>query len=136
MTRFAIDAPTALRIVRADPGVAARITGSHQLVGPALLRSDALSILYRDVRSGALDERTGRQQLEGLAGLKIRLLGDRVSRSTAWKIARQLDQPDTVMAEYLAVATLQADALVSQDEALVSAAAGIIRIAAYADLTA
>ena len=82
--RFAIDALTALRIVRDDLDIASR----HPLVGPAVLRSHVLSMLYREVREGSLDERTARAQLEGIARLKVRLLGDRVSRATAWKLAR------------------------------------------------
>lgn len=127
MTRYAIDAPTALRIV-ADPR---EIAAAHALVGPSILRSHALSALYRAVRDGSLDEKTAKARLEGIAGLKIRLLGDRVSRSTAFALARALDQADTESAEYLAVAKLQADALITEDGDLVSAADGIIPVAPY-----
>jgi predicted nucleic acid-binding protein len=130
MTRYAVDAVVALRLVRAKRGA----HHSHQLVGPSVLRSHALSMLYRDVRAGRLDEKTGRAQLEGLAAVKIRLLGDRVSRSTAWKLAEQLGWDDTAMAEYLAVAVLQADALVTEDERLSAGARGLVPLAAYADL--
>jgi predicted nucleic acid-binding protein len=130
MTRYAIDAATALRLIReeadADP--------VHQLVGPAVLRSDALATLYRDVRDGTLTEDEGREQLEKIAALKMRLLGDRVSRATAWKIAAALGWDDIGSAEYLAVASLQADALVTADEGLAAAAAGIVRVAPYEDL--
>jgi predicted nucleic acid-binding protein len=67
--------------------------------------------------------------------MKIRLLGDRVSRATAWKIAAGLGWDDIKDAEYLAVASLQADALVTDDDALAAAAEGIVRVAAYEDLT-
>lgn len=132
MTRYAIDAAVALRLVRAGSDADKR----HQLVGPAVLRSHALSMLYRDVREGRLDERAGRSQLEGLAGLKIRLLGDRVSRATAWKIAAKLGWDDTAMAEYLAVGVLQADALVSDDPQLRAGAAGLLPLAEFSDLEA
>lgn len=128
--RFAIDAVTALRLVRDDPQIGAR----RPLVGPAVLRSHVLSMLYREVKAGSLDEATARDQLEGLATLKIRLLGDRVSRATAWKLARQLGWDDTALAEYLAVAVLQADVLVAGDERVAEAASGIVPLAAYADL--
>jgi predicted nucleic acid-binding protein len=130
MTRYAVDAAIALRLVRAERGAHER----HRLVGPSILRSHALSMLYRDVRGGRLDEKTGRAQLEGLAALKIRLLGDRVSRSTAWKLAEQLGWSDTAAAEYLAVALLQADALVTEDEHLITGARGLVPLASYADL--
>ena len=129
-TRFAIDAITALRIVRDELAVDPR----HSLVGPAVLRSHVMSMLYREVRERALDETMARAQLNGIATLKIRLLGDRVSRATAWKLARQLDWDDTALAEYLAVATLQADVLVAGDERIAAAAAGLVPLATYDDL--
>jgi len=130
MTRYAIDAPTALRIVRDERPIPA----AHALVGPSLLRSHVLSALYRDVRAGRLDERAARADLDGLAALKIRLLGDRVSRATAFRLAELLDWDDTALAEYLAVATLQAYVLIAADDALVRGAEGLIAVAAYDDL--
>ena len=124
MTRYAIDAAVALRLVRAGSDADKR----HQLVGPAVLRSHALSMLYQDVREGRLDEKSGRSQLEGLAGMKIRLLGDRVSRATAWRIAATLGWDDTAMAEYLAVGVLQADALVRDDPRLRAGASGLLAL--------
>jgi predicted nucleic acid-binding protein len=130
MTRYAIDAAVALRLIREesdlDPG--------HQLVGPAVLRSHALATLYRDVRDGTISDAEGREQLERIAALKIRLLGDRVSRATAWKIAAALGWGDIGSAEYLAVASLQADALVTDDQELAAAAEGIVRVAPYEEL--
>lgn len=130
MTRFAIDADIALRLIREQVAVG----DHHRLVAPAVLRSHALSTLYRDVRAGRLDAADGRRQLEGIAELKIRLLGDRVSRATAWKIADRLGWDDTPLAEYLAVAQLQADALVTDDRRLAEAAEGIIPLASWKDL--
>lgn len=131
MTRFTIDAATALRIIREDVEPAAE----HQLVGPVALRSEVLSLLYADVRRGTLDERIAREQLEKLASVKIRLLGDRVSRAVAWDLARQLDLDDTALAEYLAVASLQADALITDDPALRAAADDIVPLARFEDLS-
>lgn len=130
MTRYAIDAATALRLVREKSDADTR----HHLVAPSVLRSHALSLLYRDVRAGKITDDTGRQLLEGLAGMKIRLLGDRVSRAVAWKIAAQLGWDDTPLAEYLAVASLQADALITADDELAAAAGGIVALAEYEDL--
>ena len=129
-TRCAIDAVTALRLVQDDVALGAR----RPLVGPAVLRSHALSMLYRDVRRGALDEKTARARLDGIASLKIRLLGDRVSRATAWRIARELDADDTAVAEYVAVAVLQADVLVAGDAEVAAAADGRIPLTTYDDL--
>ena len=131
MTRYAIDAEVAIRLIRDESDADQR----HQLVGPSVLRSQALSTLFRDVRAGRLTETEGRQQLERLAAMKIRLLGDRVSRATAWKLADRLGWDDIGSAEYLAVATLQADALVTDDVRLASAADGIVDVLPYETLT-
>ncbi len=129
MTRYAIDAPIALRIV-----VDRQIPPHNALVAPSILRSHALSSLYRDMRDGRLDEKEARRRLEGIAMLKIRLLGDRVSRATAFALAARLGWDDTPLAEYLAVASLQADALVTEDAVLVAAAEDVVPVASYEDL--
>ncbi len=59
---------------------------------------------------------------ERMTELRIRLLGDRVSRRTAWRIARRNGWDTLRSAEYLAVTTLQADALVTIDPDLAEAA--------------
>jgi hypothetical protein len=130
MTRFAIDAPVALRLVRGT----ATLADGHLLVGAAALRSEAMAILYREVRAGALDEHEARELLEGVAGLKIRLLGDRGSRAAAWRLASERGWDDVRRAEPLAVARLQADALVTEDAALAADADGIVPLATVADL--
>lgn len=63
--------------------------------------------------------------------MRIRLLGDRVSRATAWKLASQFDWDDTANAEYVAVAQLQADALVTGNAELARAVAGVVEVAPY-----
>jgi len=93
-----------------------------------------MAILYREARAGTLDEKSAREQLEGIAGLKIRLLGDRGSRATAWRIARGRDWDDVRRAELLAVATLQAYALVTEDPAFAADADGVVPLASVADL--
>ncbi|MFC8732693.1 hypothetical protein ACFT5B_09565 [Luteimicrobium sp. NPDC057192] len=130
MTRFAIDAPVALRLVRGT----ATVAEGHQLVGAAALRSDAMAILYSEVRVGSLAEKDARTLLEGVAGLKIRLLGDRGSRALAWRIATARGWDDVRRAELLAVASLQADALVTEDAALAADADGIVPLASVGDL--
>lgn len=125
MTRFAIDAPTCMALIRHHVALSA----GHQLVAPAVLRSDVLCLLFSEVRAGHLSENEGRRELEQFAEMKIRLLGDRVSRATAWRIARDLGWPDPRPAEYLAVARLQADLLVTDDPHLIEGAAVITPVA-------
>jgi predicted nucleic acid-binding protein len=130
MTRFVIDPVVAVRLIREERAVAAE----HKLVAPSLLRSDVLSLLYRERRAGTTDAVAARAELDRLAELPIRLLGDRVSRATAWRIAEHLDWEDVRPAEYLAVAKLQADAIVTDDPLLVAGAEGTVPRADYEDL--
>lgn len=125
MTRFAIDAHAAVRLV--EQGFA--VPDGHQLVAPNLLRSQAMGLLYRDVRAGVLDAARAGELLERLTTLRVRLLGDRVSRAVAWRIATEQGWDDTAPAEYVAVARLQADVLVALDEDLANRARGLVELA-------
>jgi predicted nucleic acid-binding protein len=131
VTRFAIDAPTLLRIVTeevaVDPG--------HQLVAPNSIRSDALTLLLGQVRRGELTDKQARELHTRLTELKIRTLGDRVSRWTSFQIAREQGWETTYAAEYLAVTKLQADALVTVDEELARKAEGIVPVQPLEALT-
>jgi predicted nucleic acid-binding protein len=132
MTRYVIDAPTLLHIVA--NGIQPR--SEHQIVAPNLIRSQALSLLFEAVRSGDLAEELALQHLQRLTELKMRLLGDRVSRRTAWRIAHEQGWETTYDAEYLAVTELQADALVTVDPALAMKAKGVVPLANVDALTA
>ena len=125
MTRFAIDAPTLLHLVANNVHISPR----HQIVAPNLIRSQALSLLLQAVRHGDLTEDLALEHHERLTELKMRLLGDRVSRRTAWKIAREQDWETTYDAEYIAVTKLQADALVSVTHALTAKAQDVVPLA-------
>jgi len=125
MTRYAIDALTAIRIAREGVSVHA----NHQLVGPKFLHSDALSILFRQVRAGELTEAEARAALDAITTMKIRLLGDRVSRATAWRVASELGLDDTFRAEYVAVAQLQADAFITGDPEWAATLDGVVPLA-------
>src|SRR5690349_19961012 len=130
MARYVIDAQTLLHLVDAghhvDPG--------HQLVAPNSIRSEALELLLRDVRAGKRTETAALQAHERMTEMKMRLLGDRVSRRTAWRIARQHDWDTLRDAEYLAVTRLQADALVTVDPSLAAIAQGVVGVAVIDDL--
>jgi predicted nucleic acid-binding protein len=132
MTRYVIDAPTLLHLVA--NGV--EVSPSHQLVAPNVIRSQALSLLYKAVRLGELTEAEAFARHERLTEVKMRLLGDRMSRRTAWNIARDNGWESTSDAEYLAVTKLQADALITLDPELAARAAGIVPLAPLEALTA
>jgi predicted nucleic acid-binding protein len=123
--RYVIDARTLLHILAND----LHIDPDHQLVAPNLIRSHALNLLLEDVRNGDLTEEEALRRHERFTELKMRLLGDRVSRRTAWKIARTNGWDTTFDAEYLAVCQLQADALITIDPTLAAKAEGIVSLA-------
>jgi predicted nucleic acid-binding protein len=124
MTRFGIDAPTLLHLVAEGVPVA----DGHQLVAPQLLRSEALALLFEAVRRGELTETDALARHEAMTSVKIRLLGDRVSRAVAWAIARDHHFDSTAAAEYLAVTRLQADLFVSVDPQARARADGIVPV--------
>lgn len=130
MTRYVIDAPAAIELVRRGY----RGDDGHQLVAPSGLRSQALSILYASVRHGEVDAVEARELLDGITALKVRVLGDRVSRATAWRVAESLDLDDTQLAEYLAVCQLQADALIALAPDLRRLAEAVVPLAEIDDL--
>jgi len=132
MTRYVIDAPTLLHLVAEG----AQVNPRHQIVAPNVIRSQALCLLLKAVRHDELSEEVALQHHERITELKMRLLGDRMSRKTAWKIAREQDWDTTYYAEYLAVTKLQADALVTVDAALAAMAKGIVPLASIKALTA
>ncbi|WP_336716446.1 type II toxin-antitoxin system VapC family toxin [Arthrobacter sp. USHLN218] len=125
MTRFVIGPDVALQLARDR----ARIAMTHQLVAPTLLRSQVLSVLYREVQSGAMESHEAERQLDYLRGLRIRLLGDRALQRAAWKVANELGWPDTFEAEYVALTQLQADAFVTLDQQLARAARKLVKLA-------
>jgi predicted nucleic acid-binding protein len=127
MTRYVIDAPTLLQLV----ATGAQVSPKHQLVAPNLIRSQALALLLAAVRRGDLTEEVALQHHERLTALKMRLLGDRVSRRTACRIAREQGWETTYEAEYLAVTQLQADALVTVDLALAAKAEDVVPLASF-----
>jgi predicted nucleic acid-binding protein len=132
MARYVIDAPTLLHLV--DAGL--RVDPGHQLVAPNSVRSEALELLLRDVRAGKRTEPAALQAHERMTEIKMRLLGDRVSRRTAWQLARHHDWDTLRDAEYLAVTRLQADALITVDPRLAAAARDVVAVAAIDDLLA
>ena len=131
MTRYVIDAPTLLRLV----SMGLTIHPAHQIVAPNSIRSEGLELLYERVRRRELPEDEALEMHERMTAVKMRLLGDRVSRRTAWRIAREQGWEELGPAEYLAVTRLQADALVTINETLTRRAEGIVPLAPFEALS-
>lgn len=130
MTRYAIDPATLVQLAERE----CRISANHQIVAPNSIRSLALDILLQRVRSGEQSEPAAMELHERMTEVKMRLLGDRVSRRTAWQIALAHGWETIRLAEYLAVAKLQADALITDDPELANAAMGLVPLATLNDL--
>jgi hypothetical protein len=127
VARYVVDPQTLLRIVADER----RVAPGHQLVAPNSVRSDALGLLLTAVRAGEIGEKEALSTHTRMTELKMRLLGDRVSRGTAWQLARDHDWDSLHWGEYLAVAKLQADALVTVDPEIAALAAGIVPVEPY-----
>ena len=125
MTRYVIDAPTLLHLVREE----IEVSPEHQLVAPSGIRAQALTLLLGAVERGEVTEKEARVLHTRLTELKIRVLGDRVSRWTSFQVAREQGWDTTHDAEYVAVTRLQADALVTVDQGMAARAEGLVPLA-------
>ena len=85
MTRYVIDPAALLEVVAQGT----KIRAEHQMVAPGSIRSEALALLFDAVQRGDLTEEVALERHERLTEPQMRLLNDRVSRRTAWKIARE-----------------------------------------------
>ena len=124
-TRYVIGPDVALRLAD-DQAV---IGDGHQLLAPTLIRSQLLSLLYQAVHRGELTRKDAERRLDYVRGLRMRLLGDRVLQSVAWKVADLLGWSDTYDAEYVALTQLQADAFITLDGQLAHAVKDLVTVA-------
>lgn len=123
MTRYVIGPDVEVRLAREQ----AVICAEHQLLAPALLRSQVLSLLYQAVRRGEMTRKEAERQLEYVRGLRMRL-GDRVLQNVAWKAAGLLGWADTFDAEYVALTQLHADALITLNRQLARAVKDLVTV--------
>lgn len=131
MTKFVITPDVALRLAQDDAVIAA----DHQLLAPALIRSQLLTLLYQAARRGELTKKDASRRLDYVRGLQLRLLGDRVLQRTAWDVADRLGWPDTFDAEYVALTQLHADALVTLDRKLACSVTDLVTVAPFEALS-
>lgn len=130
MTRFVVDAGAVIHLASGE----AEVAGGHQLLAPTLLRSQVLCALHEKVHGGDMSAEAARATLDGVGRMKIRLLGDAVLRRRAWDVADQLGWASTYAAEYVALAQLQGDALVTLDRDFARAVEALVRMAPIAAL--
>ncbi|MFF1878690.1 type II toxin-antitoxin system VapC family toxin [Leifsonia sp. NPDC058230] len=130
MTRYVIDARVAIRLAVEEREIAEE----HELLAPTLIRSQTLSLLHTAAVRGEITKRVAENRLDRIGAMRIRLLGDRVLRSNAWKVADRLGWSDTYDAEYIALTVLQADAFITLDAELAASVEGVVRTAPIDDL--
>jgi predicted nucleic acid-binding protein len=130
MTKFVVDASAVLHL--AAEGI--EVGAQHELLAPTLLRSQVLSLLHEAVQRGELTDDVARDRLAKVGKIKIRLLGDAVMRRRAWELADQLGWWETYGAEYVALAQLQGDALITLNADFAKASEGVVTIASVDDL--
>ena len=130
MTRYVIDAGAAILLA----GDEREIAEEHELLAPTLLRSQALSLLHAAVSRGELTKEVAESRLDRIGAMRIRLLGDRVLRNKAWKVADRLGWSDTFDAEYIALTLLQADAFITLDADFAESVAGVVQTASIEDV--
>ena len=125
MARYVIDPVTLLHLIEqgtpSGPRPSTRRAQLDQIGSPAASSAQ--------VRRGGRTEANALALHEQVTELKMRLLGDRASRSTAWKIAREHDWDLLRDAEYLAITRLQADVIVTVDPMLAARANGVVAVA-------
>jgi predicted nucleic acid-binding protein len=127
VTRFVLDCETLLRVAAGEIEVAA----GHQLLAPTLVRSQALSALYRAARRGEISAAEGLERVTRLNSLKVRFLGDKVLQRTAWRVAAELGWETTYDAEFVALTQLQADVFVTSNGELARAVSGLVETATF-----
>jgi predicted nucleic acid-binding protein len=98
-------------------------------VAPNRVLSELLTNLLGEVQRGERTERDTLAVHTRATETNIRLLGDRVSRRTAWNLAAKHGCSDLRDAELLAVTKVQADALVTSDARLAALAQRIVAVA-------
>ena len=125
VARYVVDSEVLLRIAAGEIEVAA----GHRLLAPTLVRSQALAAMYGAAHRGEIPAAEGRARVRRINSLKVRFLGDKVLQATAWEVAEQLGWETTDDAEYVALTRLQADALVTANDDLARAVAGIVETA-------
>ena len=123
--KFVVDTSVVLQLASEE----VRVSATHKLLAPTLLRSQTLSSLHEAVQRDELSAEVARDRLKRIRQMKIRLLGDAVLQRRAWDIADHLGWSSTYAAEYVALTQLHADAFVTLDAELARSVEGIVATA-------
>ena len=91
MTKYVIGPDVAIHLAHDE----AVIGGEHQILAPALLRSQMLSLLYQAVHRGEMTKEDAERRLFYVQGMRIRLHEDYLLQNAAWQVTDRLGWPDT-----------------------------------------
>jgi hypothetical protein len=86
MTRYVTGPDVAIRLARDQVAMG----DEHQILAPALLRPQMLSLLCQAVHHGEMTKKDAGRRLSYVRGPRIQLPGDRVLQNVAWKVAGHL----------------------------------------------
>jgi predicted nucleic acid-binding protein len=127
-----LDASAAVYVATSRRGFGA--LSGHQLVGPHLLWSEAISALHQGAWRGAITRPLAVRALSALLGAPIELRTHDQLADRAWQIADELGWAKTYDAEYVALAQLLDAPLLTRDARLRRGAQRVARTVGPADL--
>ena len=131
MIRYVVGPDVALALAKQG----AEVRSEVKILAPTLMRSELLNLLFQLVRTKKITKAEAGKHLDYVRRLRIRLLGDRVLQAKALQLADELGWPNTFGPEYIALAQLQADALVTTHSKLAAAAKRFVPVGSIQDLT-
>lgn len=132
--RLVIDAGVAVEIALAGGNLGPLV--GHDLVAPALLWSEATSVLREMAYRGEIPAGEARRAVELVDALAVDVASPRVMGAQAYAVSVTLGWAKTYDAEYVAVAADLDAALVTLDARLAAGAARLVTVIAPADVPA
>lgn len=106
----------------------------HELVGPPLVLSEALSVLHESAWRGDISPALAAVARDRLRDAPVKILSPDGLAAEAWQIADALGWAKTYDAEYIALARLLACPFVTIDARLARGAGHLVKAIAPADL--
>ena len=124
--QLVIDASVATEVCLADGGLGP--LAGHELIGPPLLLSEALSVIRELTWRGTIPSAHSHESVERLLALPVQILTPDGHFPRASAVAESLGWAKTYDAEYVALAIARGAPLVTLDEKLRRGAGHLARI--------
>ncbi len=126
MATLVVDASFAVRACGIDNGFS--VLGAERLAAPALMWSEARSVIRETAWRGEIDERDARATYGRLRECPVDRLDPPELHQEAWRVAAEMGWAKTYDAEYVALARLLDAALVSRDGRLRRGASRLVEV--------